>query len=177
MSPFAATSLAGSRPFARFAGLRLRLIGPGDVDLLGALFERLSPAGRRARFLAPVAHVSGTLLSQLSSVDQSTHVGLLAVDRSCGHDEAIAEARYVATAGLSAEVALTVDERWQGRCLGRVLLTMLERRAMRSGIQRLFGETLQDNERMLALAQRQGFRVTLGGTRGVMSLTKDLGGI
>lgn len=174
MTPFAHSILARSHPSDCPGGLRLRLIGPGDADLLGALFERLSPAGRRARFLAPVAQVSGTLLSRLSVVDQATHVGLLTVHRSYGRDEAVAEARYVVTQARSAEIALTVDERWQGRCLGRLLLALLERRAMRAGIGCLFGETLQGNEPMLALARRQGFRVTPGDARGVLTLTKDL---
>jgi hypothetical protein len=74
-----------TRDFAEHAALRdgtrivVRLIRSDDKDLLRAGFDRLSPASRYARFLAPKASLSDDELRYLCEVDQENHVAIGAV--------------------------------------------------------------------------------------------------
>jgi len=56
--------------------VRLRLVVPEDKELLRAGFERLSPASRYARFLAPKSQLSDDELRYLCEVDHDRHVAI-----------------------------------------------------------------------------------------------------
>src|SRR5689334_12259749 len=56
--------------------VRLRLVVPEDKELLRAGFERLSPASRYARFLAPKFQLSDDELRYLCEVDHDRHVAI-----------------------------------------------------------------------------------------------------
>ncbi len=73
-----------------------------------------------------------------------------------------AVARYVAGAHdpAVAEVAVTVDDRRQGRGLGTSLSRLLLERAAAEGLDRLHATVGGDNARALALARRSGYEVS-----------------
>jgi GNAT superfamily N-acetyltransferase len=73
----------------------------------------------------------------------------------------IAEARYkVAENGGGAEFALSVADQFHGLGLGKLLLDRLVCAASRAGLDRLVGETLATNDKMLRLARKAGFALT-----------------
>jgi acetyltransferase len=53
-----------------------------------------------------------------------------------------------------------VADDWQGRGLGRRLIAHLAAHARQHGVQRLHGDILADNRRMLALMRDHGARLT-----------------
>jgi len=69
-----------------------------------------------------------------------------------------------------------LSDDWQGRGLGTVLLSWLIAEAWRRGVRRLVGTTMSDNDGMLALARRLGFRATIGEVPSETYLTLDLAG-
>lgn len=81
---------------------------------------------------------------------------------SVGGSRVIADARYVHDTQRPehAEFAIAVADDWQGRGLGRRLMAHLANHARRHGVQRLHGDVLADNRRMLALMRDQGARLT-----------------
>jgi acetyltransferase len=90
----------------------------------------------------------------------------------------IAEARYVRTTQdpAAAEFAVSVAEDWQGRGLARLLLGKLVCRAAAAGIERMVGETLASNWRMLTLARKAGFAIRPSPeVAGLMLLERPLG--
>jgi acetyltransferase len=93
-----------------------------------------------------------------------------------GREIVIAEARYVRQADPTvAEFAVSVAEAWQGKRLASLLLAKLACRAAAAGIERMVGETLASNARMLALARKAGFTIRPSGeVRGVMLLERVL---
>jgi acetyltransferase len=154
----------------------IRPVLPQDQELTAAFFGDLSPLSRQQRFLSAMRALPPGLLERLTQVDYTSHLALVAEVFHDGRESVIAEARYAVGADRSeAEFAIAVAEPWQGRGLARLLLETLARQAAAAGIQRLIGETLASNERMLALAQRAGFSVrrSLDG-RGLMRLQKTL---
>ena len=61
--------------------------------------------------------------------------------------------------GMTAELALSVADPWQGRGIGRSILASIGLRAAAAGARHLTGELLHTNHRMRALAQAAGFAV------------------
>ena len=60
----------------------------------------------------------------------------------------------------AAEFAVSVAEAWQGKGLARLMLGKLVCHAAADGIERIVGETLAGNVRMLSLARKAGFIIT-----------------
>jgi GNAT superfamily N-acetyltransferase len=129
----------------------LRPIAPEDKPLIAASFERLSEESRYRRFFTSKKELSAADLDYLVDVDHSDHEAIIAVDPLSG--EAVGVARYVRSNDDAevAELAVTVIDDWQGRGLGRVLLTRLTDRARREGVRRFSAVVLGQNREALRL--------------------------
>ena len=137
--------------------LLMRPILPGDHGLLADFLLSQSATARRNRFHAAL-HPSPRLCRQMSQIDHRHQLALVVSHWDGGLEQLVAEARYGMTrAGFSAEFALMVDERWQGRGVGTWVLRALQRAASLSGLAWLEGQVLPDNRPMLTLARRCGF--------------------
>jgi len=73
-----------------------------------------------------------------------------------------------------AEFAMQVAASWQGKGLGRALLTKLIRYLREQGTQELVGQCLVENVAMAALARRSGFDVDAEGKDGVIAMRLTL---
>ena len=133
------------------ARVTLRQIAPEDKPLIGASFERLGEESRYRRFLSSKKELSAAELDYFVDVDHSDHEAIIAIDQLSG--EAVGVARYVRSNDDAevAELAVTVIDAWQGRGLGRVLLTRLTDRARREGVRRFSAVVLGQNREALRL--------------------------
>lgn len=140
--------------------IRLRPIATADAPAEQAFFSGLSLDSRHKRFHVGLRELSPALLKLLTDVDQRLHVAWVAESSEPGHP-VVADARYVRDAGHpeQAEFALAVADDWQGRGLGRRLIAHLAAHARAHGVQRLHGDVLADNRRMLALMRDHGARL------------------
>src|ERR1700756_717221 len=104
--------------------LEVRRMGPGAAWRRGGALRGLSNATRVARFGAAKPRLSRRELRFLVDVDHHRHEALAAVHPASG--DIVAVARYVCPPDdpRSAEVAVTVGDRWQGRRVGSVLVAM-----------------------------------------------------
>ncbi|MFN8619238.1 MAG: bifunctional acetate--CoA ligase family protein/GNAT family N-acetyltransferase [Chloroflexota bacterium] len=76
--------------------------------------------------------------------------------------------------GLTAEFAILVSDRYQGRGLGSELLTRLIDVGRREGLHRIVAEILDTNGGMIRLSKRLGFEVTGDPMEGSMTAVLDL---
>lgn len=154
----------------------IRPVLPQDEHLTSAFFRSLSPRARYDRFMASLREPPPELMRRFTQIDYADHVALLAEVFANGREVVIAEARYVRKADPAvAEFAVSVAEPWQGKRLASLLLAKLVCRAAAVGIERMVGETLASNARMLALARKAGFTIRPSvEVRGVMELERDL---
>lgn len=155
----------------------IRPVLPQDADLTEAFFRNLSGGARYDRFMTHMRDLPPDLLRRFTEVDYADHVALVAEVFAQSRETVIAEARYVRTAADpgAAEFAVSVAEDWQGKGLARRLLGKLVCRAAASGIDRMVGETLASNWRMLALARKAGFAIrTSPEVAGLMLLERSL---
>ncbi len=121
----------------------VRPLMPGDTSLLEAGFENLSDSSRFARFGMGIDHLSKQELRYLTDVDQHRHVAWGALIAG----EAAGVARYlVLTDGVSAEIAVTVVDRFQRLGLGRQLFQALVAVARNDGLTAFRFEVDPSNE-------------------------------
>ena len=136
-------------------GLRLRLIRPDDEPRLVALHERLSAQTAYQRFFTAMRRLPTNWAHYFANVDYRTRLALVIERPDVGGPELIAVGRYDATADASvAEVAFVVQDGWQGKGFGRLLLRELLAAAEARGIRRFRAHVLADNHRMLRLITR-----------------------
>ena len=154
----------------------IRPVLPQDESVTSAFFGSLPARARYNRFLAPVRDLAPELVKRFTSIDYASHLALLAEVFSGGRETVVAEARYARLGDQSvAEFAVSVAEDWQGRGLASLLLAKLLSRAAGAGIERIVGETLATNAKMLHLARKAGFVATPStNVRGVVLLEKRL---
>jgi GNAT superfamily N-acetyltransferase len=132
---------------ARNPGRRVSVRGfvAGDEEGLRAMFRQLSPETIYLRFHMPYPHVPEALAVHLARHSGGRSVVAIAGEEVVGH------AMYAGEARSEAEAAVVVEDGWQGRGIGKRLLTELARRAAGRGIETLTGVALGENRRVLGL--------------------------
>jgi predicted CoA-binding protein/GNAT superfamily N-acetyltransferase len=139
--------------------VQLRLASPGDHAMLGRFFHRLSLESLHRRFFG-LAEPSDALLDTFcTSSDPAQAATLLALREVEGELRPIAAGSYFRADATSAEVAFAVDDRFQGRGLGTVLLERLAALASSHGVTRFEALTLSDNAPMLNVFRESGFEI------------------
>lgn len=132
---------------------------PSDREGLREAYEHLSPVSKLHRFLAPVPHLTDSMLDRLvDEVDQVDHVALVLFVLDPDQDGApagIARMIRYADEPNAADVAVTVADDYQGRGVASALLTQLiEQRP--AGVERIVTEVAADNPASLAMLRRLG---------------------
>jgi RimJ/RimL family protein N-acetyltransferase len=147
---------------AELAGPRLiiRRLRVEDVAKLAAFFRRLSPHSRLRRFHGAVNELPPALLERLTTQDEKQGATLVAVIAHRGREHIVGEARYAIDEASTrgAEFAIAIADRFQRCGVGKRLGAALMRLAARRHIDRLYGDVQYDNQPMLALARKLGFR-------------------
>ncbi|TQN42695.1 acetyltransferase (GNAT) family protein [Blastococcus colisei] len=129
-----------------------RPVRPDDAALFCRLWPRLSPETVYRRFHAPVHRLPEETVRRLVTVDHDLREAVVAVVGG----EVVGVARYDRPPGApaTAEVAVLVEDAWQGAGVGRQLLASLTDLAARRGV-RTFTATVQpDNRPVLGLVRR-----------------------
>lgn len=148
-----------------------------DKATLAAEFETLAPESRRRRFLAPVMHLSDTMLEHLvDDVDGIDHVALvLCVETSPDVYDPVALARMVRYDDVpdAADLAVTVKDAWQGRGVASALLEVLMRERP-VGVDRIVTEVFNDNRASLLMLCRLGHATVEDLGSGVSEVVVDL---
>jgi acetyltransferase len=152
----------------------IRPVEAADSPALRDAFERLGALSRLRRFLTPVEHLTRHQLEYLSNVDHDSHEALLAFDARTG--EAVGVARYIRDErdGESADVAVVVADRWQGRGIGSALLSRLAARAARNGFRHLTATILTGNDAAARLLGSFPIAVRARRIAGATRVTADL---
>jgi GNAT superfamily N-acetyltransferase len=143
------TSEIGSR-------VEIRPLALTDRKGLADAFSRLSEETRRRRFRGLASQLGERDLDRLTRIDHHDHEALAAIAPSTGR--IVGVARYIALPddpGV-AEVAIAVDDEWQGQRVGRRLLSALVDRARGEGITRLLAYVGADNRPVLGWIARAG---------------------
>jgi GNAT superfamily N-acetyltransferase len=154
--------------------LSIRPIRPDDKAALLQGFEQLSAESRHRRFLVATEELSPELLAYLTEVDHVDHEALVAEGADSG--EPVGVARYVRVVDQpdTAEVAVTVVDRWQHKGVASELLLRLGRRAVQNGIRHFTGTCFASNADALELIRAVPATRVHATDNGLVEVTVDL---
>ena len=128
--------------------VHIRPIRPEDDHVLVHLFDHLSPQSIYQRFFMAMHELTPGMAHHLSHVDYARRMALVAEIGG----ELIGVGRYEPTGEPDVmELGLVIDDAWQGRGLGRILLRETIRAAASNGIHRFQADVLAENRRMLRI--------------------------
>lgn len=128
---------------------RVRPIRPDDAPRLMEFHSRLSMNTTRLRFFTPMKRLAAPFAEHLCTVDFAKRCAF--VISPLDSDTIHAVGRYEAESRRSAELAFVVEDEFQGRGIGPILLEALVDHARVQGFDRLTGVALCENANMLAL--------------------------
>jgi RimJ/RimL family protein N-acetyltransferase len=143
--------------------VEIRPLEPSDRERLVRLFYRLSPESVYRRFLSPLHDPSEAGLDRLLDVDHQDREAVAALSG----DEVVGVARYFRNPDrASADIAVLVEDYWQGRGLSLVLVERLRELAERRGISAFTATILSENRAAIRMVRRifPGAVFTLNGT-------------
>lgn len=135
----------------------LRVARPEDREALKAFFGRLSPESRWQRFFSLTEPGMKLVDSLCDSSDPYAKLTLVVLRTVRGSARIIATGSYIAKDRKTAEIALAVEDAFQGKGLGTLLLERLALLAVRHGFVRFWAVTHAENERMLEVFENSGF--------------------
>lgn len=118
-----------------------RIIQASDEPRLERLFYRLSPESVYRRFFTLYTNPPSGVLQKLADLDHDTRDAVVA----CVDGEIVGVARYATVGPHEAEVAVLVEDAWQGRGLGRRLLECVTALARVHGVKTLVATVLAEN--------------------------------
>jgi len=137
------------------AALRLRPIRPDDEPRLVELFHRLSPRTVYQRFFRAYDRLPDDWYHRFAHVDYRTRLAVVAEQQEAGGPLLHAVARYEPGAADGAtEIAIVVEDAWQHRGLGTLLLDALLAAAEARGRRHFTADVLADNRPMLRILSR-----------------------
>ncbi len=131
-------------------GVAIRVLRDGDAVRLFRMFYRLSPDTIYRRFFTLYTDPPAGAIESLARVDHETRDAVVA----CVGDEIVGVGRYACVAPGVAEVAVVVEDAWQGRGLGPRLLDCAVALARVHGVHTLVATVLADNAPAVRMLRR-----------------------
>src|SRR5215210_1919733 len=126
----------------------MRVATPDDKEKLRRMFSRLSPKTIYGRFHLGYPRVPEQMLDLMLDVDHYDKEALFAV----AEEEIVGHAMYVKLADSGdAEVAFVVEDEWQSKGVGKLLLFELAEKGRLRGVETFAGQVLAENRRVLSL--------------------------
>lgn len=145
-APTTSTHPTSASPRSRHRGspptVALRELGPGETGVLDAVFAGMSAHSRYLRFHGATPRMTGAVRRKLAAVDGRRH---LAVAAFAPDGAPIGIARLIWLGLRDVELAIEVVDAWQGRGVGRRLLTAVAARGRAEGYSRLVADVLAEN--------------------------------
>lgn len=154
----------------------IRPIRPDDAVPLRAGFPLLQPEEIRQRFLYSVKELTPEMADRLTHPDPRNEFAIVAAEPLPPGEALVgAVARVSITQGTrEAEFAILVSRYIAEMGLGRHLMRRLVRWAKGKKLEHLYGDVLEHNQPMLALAQSLGFRREASDAPGLVRVVLDL---
>lgn len=149
--------------------VQLRSIRPDDAAAIVAMHARFSERTRYLRYFSPYPRIPERDLQRFVNVDHRDREALVVL----AGDRIVAVGRYerLGPASPEAEVAFVVEDAYQGRGIGSVLLEHLADAASRYGIVHFVAEVLPANGAMLRVFADFGYQIARQYADGVVHLS------
>jgi len=152
----------------------LRPIRPEDEPAEHEMLASLSEHTLRTRFFSLFKNISHEWLILFCNIDYDRHMAIVCEMEENGKKSMIGVARLIMNWDLtSGEIAVLVQDRFQGKHLGSKFVEMLIGIGREKGLEDIRADVLTENESMLNVFKRSGF-TTHGGPDGVTEVILKL---
>lgn len=140
--------------------ITLRPIRPEDEPLEHEMLSSLSQETLRVRFFSIIKDITHEMLMRFCNIDYDREMAIVAEVRDGGERKLIGIGRIIVEADSGrAEYAVLVHDDYQGKGLGYKLVDFLIGIAQDKGLDEIYGSVLSENERMLSVVEKLGFKV------------------
>jgi acetyltransferase len=137
----------------------LRPIRPEDEPLEREFLATLSVESLRTRFFSAFRNISHEWLVMFCNIDYDRHIAMVAQVKENEERKIIGVARVIINPDFnSGEIAVLVHDRFQRKGLGKKLMEVVIEIAEWKGLHEIYGEVLTDNDKMLGLCRKLGFK-------------------
>jgi len=141
--------------------ITIRPIRPEDAEIEAKFVRELSDETKYFRFMNHLQELSQEMLVRLTQIDYHDEMALIAVTSTEAGEEQLGVARYTTNPDKkSCEFALVVSDKWHGRGIAHHLMKSLMEVARDRGLEKMDGQVLGNNFRMLGLIKSFNFRIS-----------------
>ena len=142
--------------------ITIRPIRPEDAEIEQQFIRDLSDEAKYFRFMSSLHELSQEMLVRFTQIDYHNEMALIAVhQKDEGYEEEIGVARYITNIDKkSCEFALVVSDQWQHKGIGHHLMHKLIEIARDRGFEKMEGEILSNNFKMIEMIQSLGFQIS-----------------
>ena len=155
--------------------LFFRPVKPTDEAALSEMLYSLSPSSLRTRYMTHTMTFPHKDVQQLTNIDYINNLAIVGTVPGVSSEEIVAIAQYFLDPKTqAAEVAFIVQDEWQQKGMGTVLLQYLCRVAKQRGIKTFYAKVLPTNKPMLAIFHNSGYKVKTEFDGDVYSIEFDL---
>lgn len=140
--------------------ISIRPMRPEDLDIETEFVDGWSAETRYNRLFSASRRTTPERLRQITRIDYTRDMALIATLMLEDREVQIGVARYVRREdGRTCEFALAVADAWQHRGIGRALMLNLIDYAAAAGIETMVGDVLASNAPMLHFMRAIGFTI------------------
>jgi RimJ/RimL family protein N-acetyltransferase len=155
--------------------LFFRPVKPTDEASLSEMLYSLSPTSLRTRYMSGTVTFPHKDVQQLTNIDYINNLAIVGTVPGVSGEEIVAIAQYFLDPKTqAAEVAFIVQDEWQQKGMGTLLLQYLCRVAKQRGIKTFYAKVLPTNKPMLAVFHNSGYKVNTEFDGDVYSIEFDL---
>lgn len=165
------------RQIGKLGEVFIRPIRPEDEVLYSDFFAKIDAKDIRMRFFSTKANLTHRLLARLTQIDYAREMAFAALDPRDGR--LLGVARFIADPDFVAgEYGVLVRSDLKGQGLGWALMSHLIEYAKSSGLKRIFGHILHENDTMISMCRELGFEMTVDNDDpALMRATLDIGSV
>jgi acetyl coenzyme A synthetase (ADP forming)-like protein len=138
----------------------IRVTTTQDAAAMAEFFHRLSPESRQLRFFSSSEPTVEFVRSLCDSSNPQKQLTFAVTRKADSGDVIMAAGTYIGRDQTTAEVAMAVEDCFQGKGIGTLLLERLALLAARAGFTRFWAITQFENQGMIDVFRHSGFPVT-----------------
>ncbi|MBN1796859.1 MAG: GNAT family N-acetyltransferase [Sedimentisphaerales bacterium] len=152
-----------------------RPVKPTDERALSEMMYSLSPASIRTRYMTQTMRFPHKDLQKLTNIDYEQNLAIVGTVPRVSGEQIVAIAQYfLDPKTLAAEVAFVVQDEWQQKGMGALLLDYLTQIAKQKGVRNFYAKVLPVNKAMLAVFYNSGYQINTEFDGEVYHISYDL---
>lgn len=152
-----------------------RPVKPTDEAALSGMLYSLSPSSVEKRYMTHTMTFPHKDVQHLANINYQNDLSVVSTVPGVSGEDIVGIAQYYLDPKTqSAEVAFVVQDEWQQKGMGTLLLNYLTRVAKQRGVRRFYAKVLPKNKPMLAVFYNSGYKINTEFDGDVYSIDYDL---